>query len=153
MSKSRTLVLATIVLAGALLQGCASAPTGPRFTTLEAAPVAADKGNVYVYRKAAMHQSRAKYKVKDADGNVLGELANATYLVLPVAPGKREFKVDEGLLSIPKSFEVEVQPGRNHFVEYDSSMGLLVGYGVLSKSTVRTEDAALADLKSLTRAN
>jgi hypothetical protein len=146
MNRRHLIVLSAV--AAAFLAGCA-APGAP-FASLE--PVAADKGNVYLYRKSALYASGAKFKVT-ADGAPAGELYNSSYLVLPMAPGKHRFTVDEGGFARPKAFEVDVQPGRNYFVEYDSSKGLLLGWGLLSDSKARSEAEAMADLKGLNRAN
>jgi hypothetical protein len=145
---NRRHVLALAALAAAGIAGCA-APGAP-FATLE--PVSPDRGNVYLYRKSALYAVGARFKVT-ADGAPAGELYNASYLVLPLTPGKHRFTVDEGGFQRPKAFEVDVQPGRNYFVEYDSSKGLLLGWGLLSDSKARSEVEAMADLKGLNRAN
>lgn len=142
----RSAILGTLV--AACIAGCA-APGAP-FAGLDA--VASDKGNLYLYRKPALYAFGAKYKVT-ADGAVVGELSNGSYLLLPLAPGKHSLSVDEGGFARPKSFEVDVQPGRNYFVEYDSSKGLLLGWGMLSDSKARSEAEAMADLQGLNRAN
>lgn len=145
----RRLVLSLVALAAAL-QGCATAP-GAMFAALE--PIPAGKANLYIYRKAALYAIAAKYPVTAADRTVVGELFNASYLLVSLSPGKHTFTVSEGGLASPKSFEVHVRAGANHFVEYDSSMGLLLGMGLLSGSTAKTETQALADLQELKRAN
>jgi Protein of unknown function (DUF2846) len=147
---NRRHLLALAACTAVLLQGCATAPGAP-FASLD--PVPAGKGHLYVYRKAALYAVGAKYKVKAANGMVLGELYNASYLLLPVAPGKHQFSVEEASFLKPKTFEVDVKPGQNYFVEYDSSKGLLLGLGLLSDSNARSEAQALADLKGLNRAN
>lgn len=147
---NRRLFIAITVFAVALLQGCATAPGAP-FARLD--PVPAGKGHLYVYRKPALYAAGATYKVRAADGALVGELYNASYLLLPVAPGKHRFSIEEASFLKPKTFEVDVKPGQNYFVEYDSSKGLLIGWGLLSDSAVRSEVQGLADLKGLNRAN
>jgi len=147
MNRRHLIALAT--LSAVVLAGCA-APGAP-FATLD--PVIAGKGNLYLYRKPALYASGAKFKVKAADGTQVGELYNSSYLLLPLAAGKHKFSVDEGGFQKPKSFEVDVKPGQNYFVEYDSSKGLLLGWGLLSDSKAHGEAEALADLKGLNRAN
>jgi hypothetical protein len=146
---NRRRLIALSVFAAALLQGCA-APGAP-FATLDAMP--AGKGNLYLYRKPALYAAGAKYKVRSGEGKLVGELYNGSYLVLPLVPGKHQFSVDEQGFGKPKSFDVDVKAGHNYFVEYDSSKGLLLGWGLLSDSAARTEAQALADLKGLNRAN
>lgn len=146
---NRRQLLAVALSASAFLAGCA-APGAP-FATLE--PVISGKGNLYLYRKSALYAVGAKYKVRAADGTLVGELYNASYLLLPLSPGKHLFSVDEGGFVKPKPFEVDVKPGQNYFVEYDSSKGLLLGWGLLSESAARSEAQALSDLRGLNRAN
>lgn len=146
---NRRHLLAASLFAAALLSGCAA--PGAAFNSLE--PVAADKGNLYLYRKPALYAMAAKYKVKSGDGTVVGELYNGSYLLLPLAPGKHRFSVEEGGFASPKIFEVDAKASQNYFVEYDSSKGLLLGWGLLSDSSVRAEAQGLADLKGLNRAN
>jgi hypothetical protein len=142
----RTVIVGALVAAG--IAGCAA--PGTPFASLE--PVAADKGHLYLYRKPALYAFGAKYKVT-ADGAQIGELSNGSYLLLPLAPGKHRLSVHEGGLLRPKSFEVDVQAGQNYFVEYDSSRGLLLGWGLLSDTKARSEAEAMADLNGLSRAN
>ncbi|MGH8857417.1 MAG: DUF2846 domain-containing protein [Polaromonas sp.] len=138
------------ILTGSVLAGCATAP-GPQFSTLEAAP--SDKAQLYLYRKSALYAVGATYPVYTANREKLGELYNASYLVLPLSPGKHKLTVEEGGFASPKSFEVVAEPGKTMFVEYDSSKGLLLGWGLLSGSAAKTREQALADLKDLKRAN
>lgn len=145
----RRIVLSLVAMTVAM-QGCATAP-GALFAALE--PVPAGKANLYIYRKAALYAMGAKYPVTAADRTVVGELFNASYLLVSLNPGKHTFTVAEGGWASPKSFEVNVQAGANYFVEYDSSMGFLLGAGLLSGSAVKTETQALADLQELKRAN
>ncbi|HEX2546302.1 MAG TPA: DUF2846 domain-containing protein [Ramlibacter sp.] len=150
MDRRRRLAVLGVFAAAAVagLGGCA-APGAP-FATLD--PVAPGRGHLYVYRKPALYAFGAKYKVA-VDGAPAGELPNASYLVLPLSPGRHTLTVDEGGFARPKTVDVNVEAGRNHFVEYDSSKGLLLGWGLLSGTTARSETEALADLKGLNRAN
>lgn len=148
---TRRAVLALSLLPALMLAGCATA-TGPAFTQLDAP--ASGKAQLYLYRKSAFYASGAKYIVAEAaTKQVLGELFNASYLVLPLTAGKHVISVDERGFASAKTFEVEAEAGKNYFVEYDSSKGLLLGWGLLSGSAAKTEVQALADLKDLRRAN
>ncbi|MGH6626663.1 MAG: DUF2846 domain-containing protein [Burkholderiaceae bacterium] len=140
----------SLVALTAMLQACAT-PAGPTFSALE--PTPAGRANLYIYRKAALYAMAAKYPVTAADKTMVGELYNASYLLLPLKPGKHAFTVAEGGWASPKTFEVDVEAGKNYFVEYDSSKGLLLGAGLLSGTAIKTEAQALADLKELRRAN
>lgn len=148
---TRRTVLGLSLLPALMMTGCATAP-GPLFTQLQAPPPA--KAQLYLYRKSALYAVNAKYIVADVlTKRVLGELFNASYLVLPLDPGKRVLSVDERGFASAKTFEVQAEAGKNYFVEYDSSKGLLLGLGLLSDVAPRTEAQAMADLKDLKRAN
>lgn len=150
-SVTRRATLALALLPALMLAACVTAP-GPAFTQLQAPPPG--KAQLYLYRKSALYASGAKYIVADiTNKQVLGELYNASYLVLPLSLGKQVLSVDERGFASAKTFEVQAEAGKNYFVEYDSSKGLLLGWGLLSDSIAKTEAQALADLKELRRAN
>lgn len=135
--------LATVTLLGA----CATA-SGPRFTSLDAA--APEHGQLYLYRKSALYASAAAFEVS-VDGKPAGKLFNASYLVLPVSPGEHDIKVAESII-VSKSFKLSAEAGKRYFAEYDASKGWLIGWGALSGSAMKSEEQALADLKTLKRA-
>jgi len=145
----RRAALAVALALAAGLTACATA-TGPEFTNLASAP--ADKGRLYLYRKSALYAAGAAYRVTQ-DGKEVGQLFNASYLAFDLPPGQYKFGVDERGFTTVKNFDVKVEAGRNYFVEYDSSKGLLLGLGLLSGSQEKPESQALADLKGLKRAN
>jgi len=147
-SVTRRLILVSALAATLVLGACATA-TGPQFTALEAVP--AGQVNVVVYRKAALYASGGAYDVA-LNGKPAGKLFNASYLVIRVAPGEHSFSIDEGPLISLKTFKVTAEAGKRYFVEYDSSKGLLLGWGLLSGSAAKGEPEALADLKELKRA-
>ena len=145
---SRRLALLAVASAAALA-GCATA-TGPGFTQLEPPPVG--KAHLYLYRKSALYASGAWFDVADvATKKPLGKLHNASYLLIPLDPGKHVISVHERGLTSPKPFDVTAEAGKTYFVEYDVSKGLLLGLGILSSSSAKTEAQALADLKDLKR--
>ncbi len=133
----------------AVFAGCATA-TGPEFSQLQ--PNNASEGNLYVYRKPAIYAVAATYDIIDANKKVVAELVSGSYVVLPLKPGKHTFSVSEGF-GTPRSFDVQVEAGKNYFVEYDASKGLLLGWGMLSDVGSRSQESGLADLKGLKRNN
>ena len=148
---TRRAMLGLSLLSVLILAGCATAK-GPAFTQLEAAP--AGMAQLYLYRKSALYAVGAAYAVTNVQTKEkLGELYNASYLVLPMKTGKQVISVAEGGFASPKTFEVQAEAGKNYFVEYDSSKGLLLGWGLMSGSAAKTETQAMADLKDLRRAN
>jgi Protein of unknown function (DUF2846) len=141
------LALAAVVA----VTGCATA-NGPAFSKIE--PATAGKAQLYLYRKAAIYAMGASYAVANVGSKQsYGELFNASYLVIALDAGKQVVSVDEKGFAKLKTFEVQAEAGKNYFVEYDSSKGLLLGAGLLSGSTGKTEAEALVDLKDLKRAN
>ena len=73
------------LLPALLLGGCATV-SGPVFTEVQAPP--AGKAQLYLYRKSALYAFAANYTVADVSSKrVLGELSNASYLVLPLDAG------------------------------------------------------------------
>jgi Protein of unknown function (DUF2846) len=141
------LALASVVA----VTGCATA-NGPSFTKIEPAP--SGKAQLYLYRKSAIYAMGASYTVANVGTKQgYGELFNASYLVVALDAGKQVVSVDEKGWAKLKTFEVQAEAGKNYFVEYDSSKGLLLGAGLLSGSTGKNEAEALADLKDLKRAN
>ncbi|MBL0423144.1 DUF2846 domain-containing protein [Ramlibacter sp. AW1] len=145
----RRVLLACVIASALLAQGCAA--TGPVFASLQ--PSAAEKGQVYLYRQSALYAVGSRYKVRSEDGSVAEELPNASYLLLPLSPGPHRLSVEEASVYQPKTFDITIEAGRNYFVEYDSSRGLLVGWGLLSRMEQRSEAEALAHLQGLRRAN
>lgn len=135
--------------AAAIVLGACATAGGPQFSGLEAVP--SGQGQLYLYRKSALYASGAAYDVT-LDGKAAGKLFNASYLVLPLTPGERTVSVDERGFAAAKSFKVTAEPGKRYFAEYDSSKGLLLGWGLLSGSSMKTEAEAMADLKELKRA-
>ncbi|MBE7416237.1 MAG: DUF2846 domain-containing protein [Ideonella sp.] len=143
----RALIAAALAVA-TLLGACATA-SGPQFSGLEAVPPG--QAQLYLYRKSAIYAAGAAYDVA-VDGKAAGKLFNASYLVLPLAPGERTVSVDERGFASAKTFKVAAEAGKRYFAEYDSSKGLLLGWGLLSGSSMKSEAEAIADLKDLKRA-
>jgi hypothetical protein len=145
---TRRLAAAGSLAALIVLAACAAA-SGPQFSSLD--PVPAGQAHVVLYRKAALYASGAAYEVAH-NGKPAGKLFNASYLVMTAPPGEHNFSVDERGLTSVKTFTVNAEAGKRYFVEYDSSKGLLLGLGLLSGSSAKSETEALADLKDLKRA-
>ena len=138
-----------ISLVVAFIAGCATA-TGPEFSQLQ--PNSTTEGNLYVYRKPALYAVGATYDVLDSNKKVIAGLVSGSYVVLSLKPGKHSFSVSEGFGN-PRIFEVQVEAGKNYFVEYDSSKGILLGWGILTDVASRANEQGLVDLKGLKRNN
>jgi Protein of unknown function (DUF2846) len=137
------------LLVATLVTACATA-SGPEFSQLQASTT--NEGNLYIYRKPAIYAVAATYDVIDQNKKVVAGLVSGSYVVLPLKSGKHTFSISEGF-GTPKSFDIAVDPGKNYFVEYDASKGLLLGWGILSEAGSRSQEQALADLKGLKRNN
>ena len=124
---------------------CATAP-GPLFQEVRAA--APDSGNIYVFRRDRMYGSGESWAVS-LDKKPVGDLFNASFLVLDVAPGKHTVKIRPGL-STGYERELSVENGKTYFVELDANTGLLANSLFVGSAIVeRTREQALPELKQL----
>ena len=140
--------LLAVCVFSVLLGGCATAP-GSKFTRLE--PVAADKANLYVYRQGALFAMGQSFKV-DLNQQPIGEIFNASYLMLQVPAGQHVIDVRPGGLAKTFAFNLSAEPGRNYFLEFDFNSGLLANPFFLGSEIKRREQEqaikAMAELKS-----
>lgn len=138
-----------LILLAAQLAGCASAPGAP-YTGLE--PLAADKGDVYLYRKKALYAVAQAFGTSVQDRNS-GDLYNGSYLLFRLAPGTYEIAVSTGASGKTSRRKVEVKAGERSFYQYDFPTGLLANFMFLgAEIEPRAPAIAEADLKELTAA-
>ncbi len=106
---TRRTLLGLSLLGALALGGCATA-SGPSFSRVEAPQPG--KAQLYLYRKSALYAMAGKYQVVAVpSGQSLGELSNATYLVLPLDAGKHSIGVMEGYFG-PKTFDIQAEAGK-----------------------------------------
>ena len=143
LTTARRLFLAMTV--GAALVGCATA-TGPQFTSVQAA--SADSANVYVYRKDRAFAMGQSFDVA-MDAKPVGNIVNASFLVLNTTPGKHTVTVHPGLgTSFP--LELSLEAGKTYFAEFELTNSLLANpFFIGSKLLERTQEQATVDLKTL----
>lgn len=130
-----------------LLAGCAA--PGPKFSGLK--PVANDKANVYVYRQSALFAIAQSFTV-DVDKKPVGEIFNASYLMLEVPAGKHVIGVRPGLMAPHFAYSVTADAGKNYFLEFDMNSGPLANLFFVG-SEIKQRDQAkamneMAEMKS-----
>nr|WP_217346152.1 DUF2846 domain-containing protein [Noviherbaspirillum sp. L7-7A]MBV0880537.1 DUF2846 domain-containing protein [Noviherbaspirillum sp. L7-7A] len=94
---------------------------GPLFPGLSA--VAPEMAQVYLYRRDAMAAYAQGFDVI-IDGKICGQLSNASYLRLSLAPGRHLLEVAPGPRAAVIEAKVDAQPGKNMFFEFVFSTGL-----------------------------
>jgi hypothetical protein len=112
--------LLTTLAAGLAVFSCDRAE-GPVFPGLSA--VAPEAAQVYLYRRDAMAAYAQGFDVI-IDGKIRGQLSNASYLRLSLAPGRHLLQVAPGSRATVINAEVDAQPGKNMFFEFVFSTGL-----------------------------
>lgn len=138
-------VLITLV-AVALLTACVTAP-GPQFSGV--GKPNSSKGDIYVYRGKAFFASGQALAVS-VNGTEAGQLFNASYLKLQLAPGGHTITVNPGLLTKASSKVIRVEGGKAGFYKYNFATGPLANvFFVGAEIEPRDEAKAVEDLKQL----
>ena len=113
-----------------LLSGCASVPSGPRFSAVGNEPNVAI---VYVYRlHTPPYMRKPDIKVGDV---VVAELPTDSYTVLKLKSGTYTIKTDWGFLDnliLSKSTTLSVMAGKSYYVNFAGNLGVFgttVTYG------------------------
>lgn len=133
----------------AALGACATAP-GPKFSGVGVTK--SGMGDVYLYRTEAFTASGAAFAVT-LDGKDVGQLYNASYLQLQLAPGNYLLSVSPGPLTKSSELQVRVEEGKSKFFQYDFVTGPLYNVFFLGSSIQSRESTvALNDLKGLNSA-
>lgn len=139
----KTLIVLTLT---ALLAACATAP-GQKFSGV--GKPAADKAEVYLYRGDAFFAMGQAFNVK-VNGAEAGQLFNASFLKLKLAPGEHTLTVDPGPLTKSASKTIRVQGGEVGFYEYSFVNGPLANVFFLGAEIEQRDQAkAQEELKSL----
>jgi hypothetical protein len=133
-----------------LLSGCATSTGGPQFSALDAVP--SGKASIYLYRNSSMFAIGQAFTV-NLDGRSVGQLYNASYLQVAVAPGTHTIEVAPGGSAHVSKLDITVEIGKTVFYEYDFVKGPFANtFFVGANIEPRDEAKALADLKVLKRA-
>lgn len=110
-----------LTLAAALAVFSCDRADGPAFPGLSA--VASDAAHLYLYRRGALAAYAQGFDVI-VDGKIRGQLSNASYLRLPLTPGRHLLQVAPGGRAFVINTEIEAQPGKSMFYEFVFSTGL-----------------------------
>lgn len=146
MKTAKALVVALVAV---VLSACATAP-GPKFSGLGAPKDGL--GDIYLYRTDAFAASGAGFEVM-LDGKKVGDIYNASYLHLQLAPGSYFLKVSPHALAKSSELQIQVEAGRRKFFQYDFTSGPLYNpYFIGSSIEPREEALALNELKNLNSA-
>lgn len=107
-------LVATFITLIALLTGCSH--------TIKAGaplpPVAADKGDVYIYR-AKSDIARGQIFYTTVDGKVGTSMSNGTYIVLNLAPGQHRITVSPGPFGFNRARTIQVVAGERSYYEFE----------------------------------
>jgi hypothetical protein len=132
-----------------LLSGCATS-AGPQFSALEAVP--SGQACIYLYRNSSMFAIGQAFTV-NLDGRPVGQLYNASYLQVAVAPGTHTIEVAPGGSAHVSKLDITAEIGKTVFYEYDFVKGPFANtFFVGANIEPRDEAKALVDLKVLKRA-
>ena len=130
-----------------LLQGCSTAPARQFVDIVEPDP---NKGDVYLYRGDALFAARAFFTVS-VDGQEIGDLFNASYLVIRLTPGSHSLSVSPTVISKTSELSIFVKQGETIFYEYDFVTGPLANTLFIGSSIEpRERSFALENMKELT---
>lgn len=138
-----------ITFAAFILSACATAP-GQKFAGI--ATPEKKQGDVYLYRTNALFAMGSSFEVT-LNSQKVGELYNASYLRLQLAPGSYSLKVSPGVLAKSSDFTIVAEPGKSTFYEYDFVTGPLANAFFIGSSIKPRDSAqALIDLEKLNSA-
>lgn len=130
----------------ALVSACATAP-GAKFTEL--APPSATLADVYLYRTSGMYAGGQAFEVSVND-KPSGQFFNASYLHFQLPAGAHSIKVAPGGLGKTSELKVQVEAGKQTFMQYDFVGGLLANAFFLGSSIKPIEaPVAVIALKEL----
>jgi hypothetical protein len=135
-----------VVLALALLSGCASVPMmgAEEDTRAKSFAPSPGKANIYVYRNETM--GAAITMDVSLDGKSAGKTASKTYFLFEVDPGTHALASTAENTS---TLQVNAQPGRNYFVWQEVKMGVMTARSQLSLVDEATGKAAVNECKRI----
>lgn len=129
-----------------LTSGCAT-PTGVAFSAASAPPDG--QAHVYLYRKSAMYAFDQSFSVT-LNKQAMGELSNASYMLLTMAPGDHVLGVNPSFLSKTYELKLTLADKQTQYVEFELPPFILGNAFLLGSSiTPRTADQAVAEMQGL----
>lgn len=133
------------ILSMIVLAGCAA--PGPKFSGLKEVPKT--NAELIVYRKSALFASATAMPVS-VDGAQVGELYNASFLELPLPPGRHSIRVTPGPLTQSAETTVALTAGERKFLHFDFPTGPLANIFFIGVTLdERDEKTALEDIRDL----
>ena len=142
----KAISLAAIATAIVLTSGCAT-PTGAAFTAAETLPDG--QAQVYLYRKSALGAAGQSFSVL-LDKQAMGELFNASFMRLTMAPGEHVLGVSPSAMS--KTYDIKLTLGdkQTQYVEFEVPPIVIFNAFLLgSNITERNAEQAQAAMKGL----
>jgi len=122
----RRLIVATTLIFGALLAGCATvsmAPLEEDKARKEFSNPSQDVAGLYIYRNSIV--GGALKKTLYIDGEIIGESAPMTYFYLDIQPGRRVLSTESEFSD--NFFALDAKGGKNYYVHHYIKLGLFVG--------------------------
>ena len=142
----KAISLAAIATAVVLTSGCAT-PTGAAFTTASAPPDG--QAQVYLYRKSALGAVAQSFSV-ELNKQAMGELFNASYMRLTLAPGEHVLGVSPSAISKTYEIKLTLADKQTQYVEFELPHLLLFNAFLLGSSiTARTAEQGAAEMQGL----
>jgi len=136
-----------LTLAAMLTISSCSRASGPAFAGA-AAPGPGEAG-IYLYRRSALAAYGQPFSVL-LDGKPAGQLANASYIHLPLAPGLHTLQIAPGGIAPLISVRMQAVPGSNTFYEFvfPTAWHMLPSFDGAGIET-RVEPRALSEMRGL----
>ena len=104
-----------------ILAGCAS--SGPTFSQMQASPLAANTGRIYVYRTNVLGAA-IQPSVK-LDGVTVGDAVPQGYFFVDRPPGSYKISTET---EVDRTVSLTLEPGQVRYVRLDPSIGFFVGH-------------------------
>ena len=144
----KAISLAAIATALMLTSGYAT-PTGTPFTTASTPPEG--QAQVYFYRKSAIGAAGQSFSV-ELNKQAMGELYNASYMRLTLAPGEHVLGVSPSAISKTYELKLTLTDKQTQYVEFELPPILLFNTFLLGSSiTPRTSEQGVAKIAGAER--
>jgi len=122
----RRLIVATTLIFGALLTGCATvqmASSEEDIARKGFSYPSQDMAGLYIYRNSIV--GGALKKTLYIDGEIIGESAPMTYFYWDIQPGRHVLSTESEFSD--NSFSLDVEGGKNYYVHHYIKLGVFVG--------------------------
>lgn len=107
----------SILFLSLLMYGCASAPSGEKFTSVR--PAKSDKALVYIYRPDAYYAKAVAYGVI-LDDIEIAKITRNGFFAIDVPPGKHTIRPDHD--GIDHDLVVNLEPGTTNFLRIKTNI-------------------------------